>query len=132
MTEATYTHFAAHLGEATGEVEARLRLAARSTAGSVTTATVPRSTSPGRRAGRRDRCKVYCALSPPGGACLSASWRLAGCSRCRSTNTAPLYPRRVLPNVHGHMRKSRPKLQYPQWRHRSAPARVLLPGLASS
>ena len=25
MTEATYTHFAAHLGEATGEVEARLR-----------------------------------------------------------------------------------------------------------
>ena len=25
MTEATYNHFAAHLGEATGEVEARLR-----------------------------------------------------------------------------------------------------------
>ena len=27
---------------------------------------------------------------------------------------------------------NRPKLQYPQWRHRLAPARVLLPGLASS
>ena len=26
MTEAAYNHFAAHLGEATGEVEARLRL----------------------------------------------------------------------------------------------------------
>ena len=129
MTEATYNHFAAHLGDTTAEVEARLRLWA---SGCVTPVTVPRSTSLGRRAGPRDRCKAYCALSPPGGACLSASWRLAGCSRCRSTNTAPLNPRRVLPNVHGHMRKSRPKLQYPQWRHRLAPARVLLPGQASS
>ena len=131
MTEATYNHFAAHLGDTTAEVEARLRLwASGCEEYSWARDASKRATLYFARAERRTTRQMQSLLRT-----LTARWRLplgkleAGWLQpFLLTSIAPLCPRRLLRKVHA----SSPKPQYPQWRHRLAPARVLLLGRASS
>ena len=136
MTEATYNHFGAYLAEATAEAEARLR---RWASACIEYTWVRddnnRATLYFARAESRTTRQMQSLLRT-----LTARWRLplgkldVGRLQPLSVDDyiAPLYPRRALPKVRGHMRTSRPKLQCPRWHRRHSPARALLLGLASS